>query len=66
MSDGHISILGNRRAVCYKCNITDFPWNTFPLEGKYYPHTKNGIEWLKYMWLKYMTSEPFERILIGL
>ena len=24
MSDGHISILGNRKKVCYKCNITDF------------------------------------------
>ena len=23
--DGHISILGNRKIVCYKYNITDFP-----------------------------------------
>ena len=34
MSDGHISILGKRKKVCYKCNITDFPRNTFLLEGK--------------------------------
>ena len=24
MSDGHISILGNRKKVCYKYNVTDF------------------------------------------
>ena len=24
MSDGHISILGNRKKVCYKYNTTDF------------------------------------------
>ena len=41
--------------VCYKYSITDFPWNTFLLDGKivwynhqHYPHKKNGIEWLKY------------------
>ena len=33
MSDGNISILGNRKKVCYKYNITDLPWNTFLLEG---------------------------------
>ena len=47
MSDGHISILENRKKVCYKHNITVFPWNTFLLEGKivwynqqHYPHIK--------------------------
>ena len=33
MSDGNISILGNRKKVCYKYNITDLPWHTFLLEG---------------------------------
>ena len=47
MSDDHITILGKRKKVCYKYNITDFPWNTFLLEEKIvwynhqnYPHTK--------------------------
>ena len=34
MSDGHISILGNKKNICYKYNITDFLWNTFLLGGK--------------------------------
>ena len=49
MSDGNISILGKRRKVCYKYNIMDFAWNTFPSEGKIiWSPFKNGIEWLKY------------------
>ena len=53
MSDEHISVLRNRKKVCYQYNITDFPWNTFPLEEEIVweqptlsPY-KNGIEWLK-------------------
>ena len=37
MPDGHSSILEKEKKVsiiCYKYNITDFPWNTFLLEGK--------------------------------
>ena len=34
MSDGHIDILKSRKIVCYRYNITDFPWNTFLLAGK--------------------------------
>ena len=49
MSDGHISILGKSRKVCYKYNVKDFAWNTFLSEGKIvWSPFKNGIEWLKY------------------
>ena len=53
MPDEHIRILGNRKKVCYKYNITDFSWYTFLWEGKiaWYNHQlspyKNGIEWVK-------------------
>ena len=49
MSDGHISILGNRKKVCYKDNITSFP--TGRKNRLIQPPTlsanKKGIEWLK-------------------
>ena len=54
MSDGHISKLGKRKKICYKYNITDFPWNTFLWEGKIvwynhqlYPH----INWIAKIWI---------------
>ena len=54
MSDGHISILGNRKKVCYKYNTADFPWilsywkeKSFDIITNTIPF-KNGIEWLKY------------------
>ena len=41
-----------QKKVCYKYNITDFPWNNLLLEGKivwynhqHYPQVK--MEWLK-------------------
>ena len=48
MSDGHISILVNKKKIFYITdNIMDFPWNTCILEGKivwcnhhHYPHIK--------------------------
>ena len=50
MLDGHISIIGNRKKVRYKYNITDFPWNTFLLEEnivwyihQHYPHIKTEM-----------------------
>ena len=50
MLEGYISILGNRKKVWDKRNVTDFPWNTVLLVGKNASYTyqhKSGIEWLK-------------------
>ena len=50
MLDGRIGILENRKKLCYEYNITDFPWNTFLLEGEivwynhqHYPHVKTEL-----------------------
>ena len=48
ISDEHVSILGNRKKVCYKYNITDFLYQkSFDIISTLY-RCKNGPEWLKY------------------
>ena len=48
MSDGHISILGNKKNICYKYNVTGFSLKTFLLGGKiawhhHYPNIKTEL-----------------------
>ena len=49
MSDGHVSILENRKKICYKCNVTDFPWNTFDITFNTIPISKRN--WMAKIWM---------------